>query len=240
MGDRLDWIVSVDDHLIEPPNLFVDRAPKRRADDVPHVEVIDGFDTWLYDGGRQKVTVDGFVACAGKEWGTFTTGPVNYADMRPGCYDAAARVADMDHDGILASACFPTVVRIAGQMFMFSRDRELGLLCLQAYNDWVVEEWAGSAPGRLIPIVILPWWDRDACVAEVHRMAAAGAKAVSWSENLHDLGLPSLHSDDAYWDPVLAALDETGLVLATHFGSSGKHVETSPDAPRRSPRRWCR
>src|SRR5215471_11748410 len=80
---RLRWVVSVDDHLVEPPHVFVDRVPRAQREEAPHVEVIDGVDTWCYDGGRQRVTIDGFVVAAGKEWGTFTTGPVSYAEMRP-------------------------------------------------------------------------------------------------------------------------------------------------------------
>ena len=227
-----DWVVSVDDHLIEPPRLWIDRMPARLREQSPQVVGRDGVDTWVFEGGRQTSVVDEFVACAGKKPGEFRQGPINYADMRPGFYDPVARVYDMDADGVLASLCFPTVSRIGGQMFLMAQDKKLALACLQAYNDWVIDEWAGAAPGRLIPCVLLPYWDPARCAEEVQRTAAKGAKAVSWTENLSDLGLPSLHDRSGHWDPVLAALNETRLVLSCHFGSSGRVYTTSADAPR--------
>ena len=72
--------------------------------------------------------------------------------MRPGCFRPKDRLADMDIAGIEASACFPnTLVRFCGQRFLHGKDKDLALLCVQAYNDWVVEEWCGSHPDRLIP-----------------------------------------------------------------------------------------
>lgn len=51
----LQWMISVDDHIIEPPNLWVDRASAADRDRVPHVERIDGVDTWIYDQARASV-----------------------------------------------------------------------------------------------------------------------------------------------------------------------------------------
>jgi predicted TIM-barrel fold metal-dependent hydrolase len=226
------WVVSVDDHVIEPPGLWVDRVAARFREQAPQVVVRDGVDTWVFENGRQISIVDEFVACAGKDPGQYRQGPINYADMRPGFYDPVARVQDMDLDGVLASVCFPTVSRIGGQMFLAAYDKELSLACLKAYNDWVVDEWAGAVPGRLIPCALLPYWDPNCCAEEVERVAEKGAKAVSWTESLFDLGLPSLHDRSGHWDRVLAALNDTGLVLSCHFGSSGRVHTTSPDAPR--------
>jgi predicted TIM-barrel fold metal-dependent hydrolase len=117
-------------------------------------------------------------------------------------------------------------------MFLMAQDKDVALVCVRTYNDWVIDEWAGAAPGRFIPCVILPLWDPGLCAEEIERTAASGAKAVSWSENLHHLGLPSLHDRSGHWDRTLATLNETGLVLACHFGSSGRVHTTSPDAPR--------
>jgi predicted TIM-barrel fold metal-dependent hydrolase len=232
MDERLNWIVSTDDHLIEPPNLWLDRVPAKYRDQVPQTRLEDGIEHWYYDDGRQHTTVSGFVACAGLERGTYTPDGVSYSSMRPGYYDSAARVADMNEDGIIASLCFPTVARTCGQMFTMGKDKDLSLLCLQTYNNWVIDEWSGAAPGRFIPMIILPLWDVSLCVTEIERCADKGAKAISWTENPYYLGLPSLHDAGDYWDPMLQAVNDTGLVMATHFGSSSRVPETSPDAPR--------
>jgi len=100
---------------------------------------------------------------------------------------------------------------------------------VQAYNDFVIDEWCGFDPRRQIPLVLLPLWDVAASVAEVERTASTGAKAVSFPENPAPLGLPSWHS--RAWDPVLAAVEEAGLPLCMHFGTSGQMTGTSDDCP---------
>ena len=57
------------------------------------------------------------------------------------------------------SLCFPLVPRFCGQMFLEAHDKELALKCVQAYNDWMVEEWCGGSGGRLIPLCLIPLWD---------------------------------------------------------------------------------
>ena len=56
----------------------------------------------------------------------------------------------MNH--VEASLCFPTFPRFCGQTFTEAKDRELGLACVKAYNDWMVEEWCGDSGGALIPL----------------------------------------------------------------------------------------
>ena len=101
---------------------------------------------------------------------------------------------------------------------------------MQAYNDWMVEEWcAGAGKGRLIPLIIVPMWDAELAAAEVYRNAARGVHAVTFSEVPHFLGLPTIHS--GYWEPFFRACSETDTVINMHIGSSSKMPATSPDAP---------
>src|SRR4029077_5225460 len=94
-----------------------------------------------------------------------------------------------------------------------------------------LDEWAGSAPGRLFAMVLLPYWDPQLAVQELQRTAAKGAVAVAFTENPHRQGFPSLHDPDRYWDPVFAAAQEAELPLCLHFGSSSWMITSSPDAP---------
>ena len=121
------------------------------------METVNGLECWVYDGKRYPSS--GLSAVAGKSKEEFSPEPLPYSEMRPGCYDPKARLEDMDRAGILASACFPTITRFCGQLFMEASDREFGLVCLKAYNDWLIEEWCAAAPGRYIPLVLIPMWD---------------------------------------------------------------------------------
>src|SRR3974377_2331991 len=102
----------------------------------------------------------------------------------------------MDANGVLGSMCFPSFPNLCGQFFAKAaeQDAELALAVLQAYNDWHVDGWCGAYPGRFIPLALPPLWDPDAMAAEVRRMAAKGAHAVSFSENPAQLKPPSLHT----------------------------------------------
>jgi predicted TIM-barrel fold metal-dependent hydrolase len=135
----------------------------------------------------------------------------------------------MDRNWTEASLCFPNFPRFCGQTFLEAQDHDLALLCVRAYNDWMVEEWCGGSGGRLVPLCLVPLWDAALAAAEVRRNAARGVRAVSFSEIPPYLGLPSIHS--GYWDPFFAACSETATVVNLHIGSGTKMPSTSPDAP---------
>ena len=102
---------------------------------------------------------------------------------------------------------------------------------MRAYNDWTIEQWCAPSGGRLVPMIILPLWDAELAAEEVRRNAAEGCRAVTFSENPAELGLPSVHDQDRYWDPFFAACEETGTVINMHLGSSSNLHTTSWDAP---------
>jgi predicted TIM-barrel fold metal-dependent hydrolase len=223
---ELDWLVSVDDHVIEPPHVWVDRLPSKYRDRGPRMLADD---TWVYEDKR--IPTSGLSVAAGKRKEEFSPEPVPYSEMRPAAYDPVARVADMDRAGILGSLCFPSFPRFCGQLFWEADDKDLALLCVQAYNDWMVDEWCGAAPGRFIPLIILPLWDPVAGAREIERCAAKGATAFAFSENPEPLGLPTIHDPDRYWDPVMAAAEDTQSVVCMHVGSSSTMPVISSDAP---------
>jgi predicted TIM-barrel fold metal-dependent hydrolase len=221
-------IVSVDDHLIEHPRVWLDRLPERhRAAGPQIVEDDKGHHVWRYEGKFYPQI--GLNAVAGKDYQEYGTEPVRYEDMIPGCYDPVARVQDMDLDGIQTVCCYPSFPGFAGRVFLQAEDTELAGLCVRAWNDFSIDEWSAAAPGRFIPLAILPVWDVEAAVKEIHRVAAKGAKAVTFPENPAPLGLPSFHT--RHWDPVLSALEETGMPMCLHFGSSSLVPGFAEDAP---------
>jgi predicted TIM-barrel fold metal-dependent hydrolase len=154
-----------------------------------------------------------------------------YEDFRPGTYNQQDRLADMDTNHVEAALNYPNIFpRFAGQGFAEREDKDFALLCLQIYNDWMIDEWCGGdGRGRLIPLTLIPMWDPHLAAAEVRRCADKGAHAVAFSENPTKLGLPSLYSGK--WDPFLAACEEAESTISMHIGSSSTMPTTSPDAP---------
>lgn len=219
-------VISVDDHVIEHPKVWTDRLPAKFQEAGPKVVELDGgAQVWQFEG-KNNPTI-GLNAVAGKDPKDFGLEPVRYDGMLPGCYDVQARLADMDLDGIHAQMCFPSFPGFAGSTFFAADDKELANACVSAWNDFILDEWCAAAPDRFVPMVMVPFWDVDAAVAEVQRTAAKGAKAITFTEAPHRLGLPSFHSD--HWDPFLAAAQDADLPLCLHFGSGGA-PQVAPDA----------
>jgi len=248
-AEDLPLIISVDDHILEPRDLWErelspglrDRGPRVSRERV-RLEFKGGHygfnrgdpdgqwcDLWLFD---DLVVPTGFLhAPAGTPRSQQRNVPAVYEDFRPGAYDRTERLADMDANHVEAAINFPNVFpRFAGQGFAERPDKDLSLTCLRIYNDWMIDEWCGGpARGRLIPLALIPLWDPALAADEVRRVAAKGCYAIAFTENPSKLGLPSLYSGG--WDPVWEACVESATTVAMHIGSSSSMPTTSPDAP---------
>jgi len=221
-------LVSVDDHVIEPAHMFEGRVPKKYEHEAPRfVRRDDGTMAWRYDG--QEILNTALNAVAGRPPTEFGMEPTCIEEIRPGCYDIDARVKDMNANGVLGSLCFPSFPRFCGQLFMGTADKDQAAAMVRAYNDWHIEEWAGTHPGRIIPLALPMLWDPVASAAEVRRVAARGCHAVTFSSSPYDLGLPSIYQD--HWDPFWEACADEGTVVCMHLGSNSAPPTTSPDAP---------
>ena len=240
-------LISVDDHCIEHAMVWQDRLPEKYRETGPRVirqkgtmNFVGGVfafeadddgeegDWWLYDDLQLPLTR--LEAAVGFDRDDVKVVGITYDEMRPGCWDRDARLADMDANGVEASLCFPSSFpRFCGQRFMEAKDAVLADLCVKAYNDWMVEEWCGGSGGRLLPLIIVQLWDPQLAAAEVYRNAERGVRAACFSEIPAFLGLPSIHTD--HWEPFFRACNETKTSVQMHIGSSSKMPSTSADAP---------
>jgi len=225
-------IVSVDDHLIEHGRVWTDRLPNKYKKDGPTLVVDDdGAEYWRFEGSSEAAYPSAGTAAGlinGQE--TYDRNVIpRSSDLIPGVMDPIARVKDMDSDGVAAQMCFPTYPRFAGTRFLRAKDKDLALRCIQAYNDFVIEEWCGSAPTRYIPLCIVPLWDVSLAVDELQRVAEKGARSISFPELTAPLGLPSIHT--GYWDPFFAVTSDVQLPLSMHIGTSGQVPRPSPESP---------
>ncbi|MGZ8751501.1 MAG: amidohydrolase family protein [Acidimicrobiia bacterium] len=224
----LHTLISVDDHLVEPPGMFDGRLPARLQSLAPSVvETVEGHEVWEFDGKIFfQVGINAVVGRAREDW---LIEPTRFDEMRPGCFEIEARVHDMDLNGIWASVNFPSqITGFCGSVFSRCSDPELGLAVTRAWNDWFFDEWYGSHPDRFVPMGITFLGDPDLGAAEIRRNAARGFTAVTLPEQPHRIGMPSIFS--GWWDPIIAACAETQTVICLHVGSTGV-VDMPDDAP---------
>jgi predicted TIM-barrel fold metal-dependent hydrolase len=221
-------LISVDDHLVEPPTVFDQHIPEKYRDAAPRViRKADGSDVWTFNGS--EIPNIGLNAVAGRPKEEYGVEPTAFDEMRPGCWDVDERIKDMNAGGVLAAINFPSFPGFSGRLFAAAEDKDLALAVLRAYNDWHVDEWCGAYPGRLIPQGLVPLWDAQVAADEIARLAAKGVHSVTFTENPATLGYDSFHQ--ASWDPLWKACSDHNVVLSIHLGSSGKLAVTAPDAP---------
>jgi predicted TIM-barrel fold metal-dependent hydrolase len=222
-------VLSVDDHALEPPDLFTRRVPHALADAAPRVEEDDEGAFWVIEKWRVPITtIDG---AAGRPRAQWTMAPAHLSELRRGVWDPKARVADLRKAGVYGSVSFPsTVFGFVGRAFFGLSDASLGRACVQAWNDWMIDEWCAADPGCYVPCQLAWLPDPEQAADEIRANADRGFRALSFSENPEAIGLPSIHTP--HWDPLFRACEETGTVINLHVGSSSKVTRPSTDSPR--------
>ncbi len=220
-------IISVDDHVSEPADMFDQHLPAELKDRAPKLKNVDGADYWTYEGIVLPNT--GLNAVVGRPKEEYGMEPQGYAQMRPANYDIHARIDDMSVNGILASICFPTVCTMDGSIFSRPADRKLNLRIIQAYNDWQIDEWAGAYPGRIIPLAILPLWDAELAAEEVKRVVKKGCHAITFPDNPANKGFASIH--DSFWEPLWKSCNDNKVVINCHIGTGSEPRHPSELSP---------
>jgi predicted TIM-barrel fold metal-dependent hydrolase len=221
-------LISVDDHVLETPEVFTSRVPKRLSDQVPHVIEESGVPLWhIGDLIQPIIASNALVGRPLEEWDPYE--PLRYDEMRKGAWNVDARIPDMDVVGVRASMNFPSMIfGFAGQLFL-NLSPEVGIASVDAWNDWIYEEWFLAHPNRIIPMQLVWLGDSTVAAAQVRRNAERGFHSVSFSEIPERLGLPSIHS--GYWEPFIEACVETDTAINLHVGSSSNTITGSSDAP---------
>ena len=95
-------LISVDDHLLEHPRVWEHRLPARFQEAGPRVVEADdgpwaGHEVWLMEGKAYPTLKHYAIAGQDREG---ASAPIRFSEMLPGCYDPAARIKDMDLDGV--------------------------------------------------------------------------------------------------------------------------------------------
>ncbi|CAN5282384.1 amidohydrolase family protein [soil metagenome] len=221
-------LVSVDDHIVEPGDMYINHLPPEWQDRAPKMAVdADGADYWIFDGKRAGAI--GLNAVVGRPKEEYGCEPAAFGQMRSGTYNIDGRIDDMNVNGILSSINFPSVVGFDGSRFMQYSDQKVGLRMLQAYNDWHIDEWCGAYPGRNIPVALVPFWNPEEAAKEIERTAKKGARTITMCDNPTFHGLPGIHND--IYKPMWKALADNNVIVSNHIGSGSPAPHASPETP---------
>jgi predicted TIM-barrel fold metal-dependent hydrolase len=223
-------LISVDDHICEPADMFEAHVPQKYRQYMPRVETDpSGGQQWWY--GEVMGRNLGLAASAGKPPELRHINPCRYEEMRPGCYQVSERVRDMDAGGQLAGLNFPNWTGFAGQVLNQGPDSVINEVMIMAYNDWHIDEWCAYAPDRFIPCGIVPLFDPNIGAREVRRLASKGCHAITFTENWEGLPRPSHSIHSRHWDPIWKACLDSGTVVCCHLGTSPRSFTLADGDP---------
>ncbi|SEO90065.1 amidohydrolase family protein [Trujillonella endophytica] len=217
IGDML--VVDADSHWSEPADMFTSRAPAKYKDQVPHVEVVDGQPSWVFNGttvgmfaAGAVIAKDGTKSEDAQVLTTWTT-----EDVHVGAYDPKVRLEVLDECGIDHQVIFPSTIGLGGQGLSQAGDPVLQRLTIEIYNDAMAEIQAESG-NRLLPMPLMPAYSVAECVREARRCAELGLRGVNMTSDPQDLGAPDLASHD--WDPFWEVCSELEMPVHFHIGAS--------------------
>lgn len=217
-------VIDVDSHILEPADLWSSRLPKRMRALAPRViwDERTGEERWQV--GDILLHGAGYLAMGGwKEPYPFS--PSSIAESPKAAYDSSARLDWLNEQGLYAQVLYPNLLGFDSHAFL-KLGTDVALACVRAYNDFLTE-WCSADPGRLLPIMSLPFWDLGAAVAELERCSDAGHKGILMAANYEKAGFPNVAAPE--WAPVLAAAQERGLSINFHIGFSRMSADELED-----------
>jgi predicted TIM-barrel fold metal-dependent hydrolase len=212
-----NFFISVDEHIQEHPEVWTKRLSRAKwGDRIPRVEKnSDGVEHWIIDGRR--IDLAGVADC-GAVMPDRTINPQRWSEVPASVYDPEERLRAMDAAGIEYAVLYPTVAGVGGEAFGRIEDPELELRCVQAYNDWLLEEWAGAS-NRFIPQCIVPLFPADTAAKEIRRCVANGHRGgIDPSIPMELRDVP--HVNDSAYDPIWATCQELAVPICFHAGAS--------------------
>ena len=209
-------VISTDEHIQEAPDVWTNRMSKAKfGDDIPQIrEMEDGTENWFVRGEPATFGIHK-VASVAATMNPRNAEPQRWEDVAKIAYVPSERLKALDRDEVDTHTFYPNVAGITNQNFQQGGGDEFRLACLQAYNDWLAEEWSDYSP-RYISQCLAPMWSVESAVAEIERSVKKGHRGVVWHGAPEVFGLP--HFNDRQWDPVYQTCSDLGIPLCLHIG----------------------
>jgi len=223
-------IIDSDTHWSEPPDLWTSLAPAKYKDLVPQMKEHNGRRKWVVNG---DIPIAGSSAVSailpdGEKMLGLNFLKADIEMVHAASYDCDARLELMDQMGISHGIVYPNVGGFGNQNFLKIEDRSLRIACVEIYNDWMSDLQSRSGE-RILPMVLVPWWDIDACIVEVERMHKNGARGIVMCSNPHDSGMPNFAQPE--WRPFWETCEGLEMPINFHIGASEGDIDWSGKVP---------
>src|SRR5262245_25387358 len=206
-------LVDTDAHVTEPADLWTSRLPAKFRDIAPKPVWVDqaGEEQWkvgdVFIEGVGRHAVAGYDKYAPEY-------PKSLDDADPASFDPRKRLERMDEYGVYAQVLYPNIIAFSAPEFVRVSE-EFALDCVRAWNDFLAE-WTELDRARLLPMMMLPFWDVDASVKEMHRAVELGHKGIVLAAHMERGGYPPLW--DRHWDPLFSEAQDANLSINFHVG----------------------
>ena len=204
-------VISSDNHVVEPVDLWTSRTDSKFKDRVPRVESFEHGDWWVCDGMKVMTITTGTQTGLRFEEPEKLSNEARVEDLRPGGYIPEEHVKDMDIDGIDVSIVYPT----AGLGLYSVPDSGLLTSIFKTYNDWV-GEFCNAVPKRLKGIAMLNVDDVSEAVKELKRCAKMGFVGAMMTV----YPIEGRSYDRPEYEPLWAAAQDLGMPLSLHINTN--------------------
>lgn len=205
--------IDADGHLLEPPTAFIDYAPEEYRDTVWQVRrEADGVEWLTLEDMRMEAAVMALAAAGGFDEETRVkahSGQLGYCDLPDYCWEAEARLAALDGDGIHQSVLYPTMLLT----FQSLRSLDFAEMQCRVYNDWL-SDLCAKGQGRLHGVAILPHLDPERAAKEIRRVAHLPHIVGVQVRPNPALGFRHLNREE--YDPIWQAASDVGLPVGLH------------------------
>ena len=221
-------IISADSHVIEPPDLWVERLDKQYRDRAPHIFWNEERQGWFFAcEGLQPALVNSLYAVdkspeefAEQRW-------VGIEAVRRGGNDPGERLKDMERDGVAAEVLYTSL----GMSLFWLKDAGFQKACFQAYNNWLAE-FVSYAPNQLLGIGLIPLWDVKDAVDEMYHCHKMGLKGVAiWASPPEERAFTST-CNDPFWRAAEELEMPVSLHILTGYKESPKVFDYSTNVER--------
>jgi predicted TIM-barrel fold metal-dependent hydrolase len=197
-------LVSSDSHLSLSRDIFFERADRSILDRMPRI-------WWDAELGIWNMGI-GFKPIFPPTVSTI----IKSIEDRPGSHDLAARIADLDAEGISMEIAFPQSL----QFYFGHRDFEAREHIFRIYNQYIAELGA-VYPGRFYGVGIPVYWNPDKFERSLDEIRALGLKTYVLPINPHTYedGEPIYYASERM-EPVWSAAEKARLPLCFHIGEN--------------------